>query len=469
MEIEAAKQLIRKYEAIHQRRAMDIVKAYAYYRGDNDIKHRKETGECEESGPSVLRNADNRIAFHFHSLLVNQKASYLFTAPPLFDVGNQAENQQIANVLGDAYPKKAKDLCIDASNAGCGWVHYWKDNDGNFKWFPVPAIEIVPIYTDDLAKELKAVLRMYKMVDDNGDEWNIYEYWNDTECQAYRQKEDIFQPFDVLTMTAGVGMDSNVFRHNLGAVPFIPFPNNNLYTSDLSKIKDLCDAYDKTFSGFVNDLEDVQQVIIVLTNYGGQDMKKLLHDLKWAKAVSVEATGDGDKSGISTLTIDIPVEARDKLLELTRKAIFDMGQGVDPQQQSFDRTSGEAMKFMYSLLELKAGLLETEFRLGFGELIRAICRVEGLAEPKQIIQTWTRTAIRNDAELAQMCQQSVGIVSTKTILKHHPFVDNADDEMKELGKEQKEKQDEMDAYRQAFSQQEGNQSNSQGSEVNGKQ
>lgn len=55
----------------------------------------------------------------------------------------------------------------------------------------------------------------------------------------------------------------------MGVVPFIPFANNNLQTLDLDNIKKLIDSYDKTYSGFVNDLEDIQQVLFVLTNYGG--------------------------------------------------------------------------------------------------------------------------------------------------------------------------------------------------------
>ena len=106
------------------------------------------------------------------------------------------------------------------------------------------------------------------------------------------------------------------------------------------------------------------------------------------------------------------------------------------------------MKFLYSLLELKAGLLETEFRLSFGELVRAICRYYG-KEPKQIIQIWTRTAIRNDSELVDMCQKSAGIISEKTLLQNHPFVENAEDEQKEI---EEEKSKAPDPYSQAFNQ-----------------
>lgn len=452
MELEAAKKLIEKYDGLDAVRLKKAEVALRYYLGDNDIMYRKPKDKCEEP----LRNADNRIAFNFHSLLVDQKASYMFTAPPLFDTKDDTLNEIVAATLGDGYAKKCKDLCVDASNAGVGWLHYWIDEKKGFCYGVIPSMQLRPVYSLRLEKELEAVLRTYRMVDDNGDEWQIYEIWNDTECQAYRKRAEMFQPFDMFSYVNldGLAEPTNTFRHEFGAVPFIPFPNNNVCTGDLDKIKNLIDSYDKTYSGFVDDLEDIQQVVFVLTNYGGADLKQFLSDLKYYKTIQVESAGSEDKSGVSTLTIDIPVDARDKLLDITRKAIFDMGQGIDPQQQGFDNTSGEAMKFLYSLLELKAGLMETEFRSGFGELVRAIGRYYG-KEPEQIVQTWTRTSIRNDAELVDMCQKSVGVISTKTILKNHPFVENAEDEEKELAAEKEQTAKETDIYRNAFNQQGG--------------
>ncbi|WP_337439190.1 phage portal protein, partial [Acidaminococcus fermentans] len=60
--------------------------------------------------------------------------------------------------------------------------------------------------------------------------------------------------------------------------------------------------------------------------------------------------------------------------------------------------------------------------------------------------TWTRTAIRNDAELVDMCAKSEGIVSRKTLLKNHPFVEDVSDEEKELEAEEKAQADKLDPY-----------------------
>lgn len=200
------------------------------------------------------------------------------------------------------------------------------------------------------------------------------------------------------------------------------------------------------YSGFINDLDDVQELIFVLTGYGGTDLNGFLQDLKKYKTIKLD---EDDGADVKTLSIEIPVEAREKVLEATRKAIFEQGQGFDPQPENFGNQSGEALKFMYALLEMKVGFMQTEFETGFARLVRAICRFYGL-QCGQIIQTWTRTCIKNDTEQAQICKDSVGIVSKKTILKNHPLVENADDELKQLEKEEKEAQEKADLYGPAF-------------------
>lgn len=440
MELEVAKSLIKKYTEGHQAFIMANEVANRYYKVQNDILMQKPKKE-EVDNP--LRSADNRIAHSFYNLLVNQKAAYMFTAPPIFDVKDDALNTAIVDALGDGYAKKAKDLCVNACNAGVAWVHYWNE-DGEFQWAVVSSDEVIPIFSKRLDKELVAALRVYTDIDETeGKLYTVYEYWNDTACESFRREASVsvdegLQLYNSFSwVSEGTEQESNVYMHELGAVPFIPFYNNNIASRDLDLIKRLIDAYDKTYSGFMNDLEDIQEVIFILTNYGGEDKAELLRDLKYYKAVQFDSIGGDDKSGLSTLTIEIPVEARDKMLEITRKAIFDMGQGIDPQQQGLDGTSGEAMKFLYSLLELKAGMTETEFRLGFNRLVRAICLSKG-KDIGTITQTWTRTSIRNDAELVDMCSKSMGVISRKTILKNHPFVESAEDEEKELHAEETE-------------------------------
>lgn len=437
---------------VHEKFVKDAIEAKRYYRNENDILTKGARREKEQSEDTPIRSADNRISHNFHGLLVNQKTAYMFTASPLFDIGNPEANKRIANVLGDKYAKVCKDLCINASNASVSWLHYWKDEKGTFKYGVIESEQIIPVWSSDLERELQSVLRVYRRTQDDGKTYTVYEIWTEKECQSFIRQENLsvdigLSYYSILDFSVVDTSEGSIYEHGMERVPFIPFFNNNVNTNDLKNIKGLIDAYDKVYSGYVNDLEDIQEIIFILSGYGGTDLKEFMQDLKLYKAVKLDA--DSDKPGLSTLAIDIPVEAREKLLAMTRKEIFEQGQGVDPQPESFGNKSGEALKFMYALLELKAGLMETEFKLGFGELVRAICQY--LNVPcETLTQTWTRTSIKNDTEISDICRNSVGIISNKTVLKNHPLVENAEEEEKQIAKEKKEAEESEQEYKRAF-------------------
>ncbi|MGL5436603.1 MAG: phage portal protein [Lachnospiraceae bacterium] len=453
MELDAIKKLVKKYQSGHSAFIQRAAVADRYYRNKTDILLKPIRADDKEKKP--LRNADNRIPFNFHGLLVNQKASYMFAASPLFDIGSQTTNKQLTAFLGDKYAKTCKDLCINASNASVAWLHVWKDKSSSqHKYAVVPSEQIIPVWTKNLEQELKGVLRCYHDITEDGREMDVYEYWNDTSCEAYEVEagqtiDEGLMPYYNFTIidAENNSTESYCFEHGIGEVPFFPFFNNNMDSTDLDNIKPLIDTYCKVFSDFVNDLEDIQEVIFVLTNYGGADLGEFLRDLKDYKAIQVEGESGDDKSGVSTLTIELPVEARKQLLEVTRKCIFEQGQGIDPDPANFGNSSGVALGFLYSLLELKAGLQETEFKIGFGRFIRCVCRLMNITiKDDTIVQTWTRTSVRNDLEVAQICAQSKGIISDQTIIERHPYVEDAAKEMDRIKKqnaEDEEKQKEI--------------------------
>lgn len=140
MELEAMKKLIKKYTAGHGEFLAHAGMADRYYRNKTDILLRPLKKKDAEAGENPLRSADNRIPFNFHGLLVNQKASYMFAAPPLFDLGTKDANKALTTFLGDKFAKACKDLCVNASNATVSWLHLWKDKaSGQYKYAVVPS------------------------------------------------------------------------------------------------------------------------------------------------------------------------------------------------------------------------------------------------------------------------------------------------------------------------------------------
>ncbi|MDK7064476.1 phage portal protein, partial [Gardnerella vaginalis] len=74
-----------------------------------------------------------------------------------------------------------------SSNAGRAWLHYWIDEDGNFRYGIIQPDQITPIYATTLDNKLLGILRSYKQLDpDSGKYFTVHEYWTDKEAQFFR-------------------------------------------------------------------------------------------------------------------------------------------------------------------------------------------------------------------------------------------------------------------------------------------
>ena len=150
MELNKIRQLITNNIRIEK----EILNNKRYYEVENDITRKGVKPKNESKDP--LRSADNRIAHNYHQILVDEKAAYLFTYPILFDIDNNVEvNEAVTMVLGEDFPRKCKNLCIEASNTGLGWLHYWIE-EPKFKYELVNTEEVIPRYSNGLDKELEA-------------------------------------------------------------------------------------------------------------------------------------------------------------------------------------------------------------------------------------------------------------------------------------------------------------------------
>lgn len=417
-------------------------KSMNYYQGSNDIRRagfrtiqeEKENIDKKINGKDdPLRKADNRVSSNFYQLLVDQEAGYLATTDPLIDVGTDEENERVKNVLGDSFALNIQNLIIDVSNAGVGWLHYWNDHNGNFKYGVVSPEQISPIYADNLENEVVAVIRRYQALNqESGKYETIVEYWNDEECSSFiKDKDSNFTPYNRLNVvdngTGEVTGKSNTYKHDYGRVPFIKFRKNLYEKPELDKVKGSIDIYDKVYNGFANDLEDIQQTLVILKGYGSADLDEFMDAIKEYKAINVDEDG-----GVSQLQIEIPVEARQTMLDITKRKIFDEGQGIDPAKfMDNGALSGKAIKGLYAHLDLKASTTEKNFRQGLAELIRAIMQSIGLSdyENRNIAQTWTKNAIQDDLERAQAIAQLAPYMSEWSIAKANPYVEDVDAEL----------------------------------------
>jgi len=409
-------------------------------------------------GANPLHSADNRISMNRHKIVVDQKIGYLFSKPPQFDLpeddaaaGDKALLKQVNDTVGTDWPKVIKQLGIDASNTGRAWMAYWSGDDGFHFWYVNP-LTVTPIYDrSTVRKRLQYLIRSYSYIDATGNPCTRYEVWDENEV-AYliRPQAGTAPQIDFEVLPGGAW---NIQKHDYGRIPFIEFDNDAHADGDLHMYRDIIDAFDKLFSGFANDIDDLQEIIWCITNYrgatsettfdkDGNEINKtvdLLQELKAKKWVSVD-----DKGGLEAIHGEIPYEARGKMYELLDAEFWKAAMAVNPAPDTAGNQSGVYIDHLYGLLELKAGLMETEFRSAINEFLAAILHYLKADESKQFVQTWKRTKPQNDVEVSQIIAQTPStVVSDETKTKKHPLVDDWEAERARIKKEQEQKQQDM--------------------------
>lgn len=458
IDLEQAKKLIDQYQSSRKYRKYKRLgkKAYRYYKCDNDIKHRARKKTAAED---VFRVSNHRIASNFFKVIVDQKASYLFGNPPIIDVGNDNANEEINRILGEQWGKNLKRGCVLASIWSDAWIQYWIDDENEFQYAIIDSpLQIMANWGGYSNEELVMLIKETEnwLDPDTGEYWNLYEIWTTERCYFYRYpidgciddlEEEYYHNYGV--DTTGF-TDENSFEHDYGEVPFIHLKNNSELINDLVGIKEYIDSYDDTMSSLADDITDSQNVIFVIKGYGDQDPNEFWEHVQKDRIISLVDVRDLDddddapvfESDAKLLAIEPPIAASQLNLELTRKAIFEQGGGVDPTPEVLGNTSGEALKHMYNLLELKSKAMEDEFRIAIARLVKAICQHIGyqIPEGQLVKQTWKRTRINNDTELIANAQNSVDILSLETVLENHPWVKDVEEEKRRLEEEKNERE-----------------------------
>lgn len=447
LNLEQLKKFIANESLNHEKKIKKAKQSREYFDNQNDILIQPDPTNQGVKGSNAItesagiRNADNRISHNLHQLITEQTISYGFTVPPQFDVDDEKLNERIREVFENEgyFAEVLSELALQAIHFSVAYIHYWKDaKDGSFQYAVVPGDQVIPIYREGLKKTLEGLLRYYLDITTEGDYVVVYEYWNEESVEAYYTKGTAFgSTVDSLNQYPRFGgsMSEPKYKrsHDFpGHVPFIPFYNGMSDQPNLFRYKRLIDAYDMVFSGYLNDVEDLQELILVLTNYGGTDLNQFKKELKEFKAIKIDQMDDQDKSGVQALEIQIPVEARNSILETLKEQIWEAGQGFRTTDRTAAATSGVALDQMYSSLEIKTKLMEVKFRTGLAELIKVFLEQEGDKAYNEIKvkQDWRRVRVKSMIEMANTIAVLSKNTSRENIAKNNPLVPDWQAELK---------------------------------------
>lgn len=436
-------ELIHKLIREHDTRT--LLEGERYYENENDIKKREHFTIIDGQKVSDENKPNNKIPHGYHKLLVDQKVSYVVGNPINFASEDDELILHLNEILNEKWDDIANELVKNASNKGVEWLHPYINEEGQFDYIITPAEQIIPIYKDKRQTTLQHVIRYYPIVLGDGEEESLQvELWDDRTVTYYILSDGklTFDETEVANPASHFIYVENQQEegYGWGRVPFIAFKNNEKMKSDLTYYKELIDAFDFKVSDNQNSFDEIQELIFVLKGYEGESLGEFVKNLKYHKAVSVDADG----GGVDTIQAEIPMASIDSHLDRLRESIFTFGQGVDIAQDRFGAApSGIALKFLYSLLDMKADTFERKFRTSLQELVWFVCEYLEMSQDshqkhdyKSVDFTFKRSTMSNDLENAQIAQSSLGIISKETIMANHPWVDNLELEKQRVEKEE---------------------------------
>lgn len=418
-----------------------------------------------------LSRANHKLAHGYLYELINQCKDYLVGNPVKTEYSDKIP-KNITETIDDIlykyndWGKYNQENVKNAQKYKIGWSRIVIDeNTGNLRLLNVNSKQV--IYFLNEYEELQCLIYLYTKVeyDDKGKKQEVKyaEVFDDTFKDVYKStkgykfsmdKEDVklltkVTQYETTTSytngdTVKVQTPAVIETEEIltwGRIPWIMWKYNNDNIDALKPIRCFIDIMDIDLSDLANNVDDIQDAIWILENYQGQSIKQFMEDLKIKKAINL---GDGGKA--ESKTVEIPTEAREKLYDRCEKNIYRFGRGINfADRDNLGNSSGVALKWSYGPLDEKADDLEESGQAALNDLfnliftyLNAVGIYKNEYDSNDIKFVFDRHMITNELEQVNMVMNSTDLLSRKTALSHHPFVDDAEEEMKEIESDEAE-------------------------------
>lgn len=431
-----------------------IVNAISEYRTSEDYKIALDADEYEaERNTSIMQwvkylytmqgqkvpdftSSNNRIASNFFHRLTTQRCAYSLGNGVSFagaqdDIvdGRRVKIDKTKEMLGKDFDTVLYDTAHYALIHKVSYLFWNLDHCEAFRM-----TEFLPLY-DEYDGSLKAGFRFWSL------DWNnrpvtvvVYEMDGYTK---YRTKDGsngldiaLFEPKRAYKQQIAhneVDPDEIVGESNYSYLPIVPLWGSKHRQSDLVGMRAKIDAYDLVKSGFANDLQDCAEIYWIVSNAMGMndnDLAKFRDRIK----LNHIAVADTDNSPVTPYTQEIPVTARESLLNSLRAQIYEDYGALDVHTVAAGATN-DHIDAGYQPMDEEAD----DFEYQIIKAIRGLLAILGVDD----MPLFTRNKVSNQFEQTQMILMAANYLDNETVLKKLPWITpdeidkilmNADDE-----------------------------------------
>mgnify|MGYP005759738993 CR=1 FL=1 len=441
-----------------------------YYKNNGDIRDKERTYIDENGLEKVSPHAQN-FKLHHPILykMINQKAGYLLRKKPtvkqVIEKGEK-EDPEYKKILGDIFNnkmhKRLKYTLIEAVKRGIAWWQIYIDESGDLKVRLRYATRIIPIWEDEEHEVLAAIIMVYEVEEYTSEtqkeKKTKVEYWDLEGVRYYildgsnliedveevEKRKDLFIKIDEEGNSILGHFSIDGVPQLWDKIPFVYWKYNGDELPLIYFLKTLVDAYDYLCSKTADAIYEAPDGVNVVKNYG-DEVNTFQKNLQTFNTVFLETDGEYSRESVK-----IEIDAFKVFIEQLRKDIYESGFCVDTQSEKFGtQESGVAIKQLYADLDLDCSNIETEFK---SSLEYFMYFVNSWAQGKtgkeymenEVELVLNKTMTVNEKELIENCKNSVGVISNASIIAHHPWVSDPEDELEKIKQENEEEQKEYE-------------------------
>ena len=401
---------------------------------------------------------NNKFTDNQYGNMVDQKVNYLLSKPVTFNTENEQYADALNKVFNKRFHRTLKNLGKDSYNGGIGWLYPFYNEQGEFRIKKFHPWEVLPFWKDDDHTELDFAVRVYEVESYEGVVEKTITYVEVYDTQGIHKftfDGNRLVP-DYSTYYFELETDGEINTYNWNKVPLIPFKANNTETSLLKKCKSLQDGINQVLSNFGDGMQENASgnTILVIKNYDGTDLGQFRQNLAQYKAVKVR-TVEGADGGIDSLQIEVNCDNYKAILTELRKALIQNCKGYDVEELKSQGSPNEmTIKAVYSQIDIDANEIETEYQASFEELLwfvnqHLLNTGVGDFTNEEVDVIFNRDMMVNESQIIADINASSVILSKKTCVAMHPYVEDVEQEMKQIEEEQTAA---MEQYGDAFTQ-----------------
>jgi len=387
-----------------------------YYDGNHDIRKSRvffvtKDGKVRED--TTKNNA--RICRPFFAELTDQAAQYMLSNKEEIVLSDKPELQKWMDVYFNNDKKfraQLHDILVGCEIDGDAYAYAYKKADGRTTFMYAASEGVVEVRKSETDDGCEYVIYWYvDRIGKNNKTIKRIQVWDSAQVYFYCQEGDgpIIPDASEKTNPAPHSIytkdgEEGAYAEDYGLIPFFRMDNNKRRMSSLKRVKDHIDDYDLMNCGLTNNIQDAAEVVVVVRGLAGEDIDELMFNMRNKKQIGTPTADDN----VEFRTIDIPVEARVKKMEIDVNNIYCDGRGVNIEAlKDSNATVSVAIKTAYFRLDMKCDEMETRLEEFMQQLVQvALDEINRDNETDYTLSDvyfdFSRESITNAQEMAQV-------------------------------------------------------------------